>query len=132
MKALLGFCSVALLNCALLTGAQSPTTEKVMKLLAQAVLVQDNICATVAKEKNDQELASYCAIAYAGERAGLLAAASFIEAGSEEDAICAVLTVVKGVKQVNDMLLSKGVEEPLLVKQAIAIGDSLSGLCPAL
>ena len=119
------------MNCALLTGAQSPSTEKVLKLLGQVILVQDNICAAVASEKNDQQLATFCSIAYSGERAGLLAAASFLEAGDEEDAICAVLDVVKGVKQVNDMLLSRGVEEPALVKQALAIGDALQGMCPA-
>lgn len=130
MKSIVAVCLLCT-GCALLNGAESPTSERVLTLLGQAVMIQDSICAQVAKERQDQNLANTCAIAYAGERAGLIAAASFVEAGNEEDAVCAALTVVKGIKSINDLLLSKGVEEPLLVKQALSIGDVLGGLCPA-
>ena len=46
-----------------------------------------------------------------------------------ERAMCAVLDVVRGLKQINDELLNRGVEEPALVKQAIAAADALAGLC---
>lgn len=127
----LGVATLALLcgGCALLGPANEPASARVLRLLGQAVVIEDNICAQVAADQQDQKLADTCAAIYAGERAGLLAAASAIDAGNEGDAMCAVLDVAKGLRQINDELLNRGVEEPALIKQALAAADALAPLC---
>ncbi len=100
-------------------------------LVAEGVKSADSVCADVAEARNDIALAKTCAKAYDSARPLLESAETSLDAAQTDDAACKLAGAVQALFSFQVALQNVGVTLPPMVRDAIAFGSGLSGLCRA-
>lgn len=101
-------------------------------MLAKTTAAADEVCATLARTKQDAQLAKKCADAYDVIRPSLLAADSGVDAwesGSRNQVACAIGKTAAALTEIVEAVQAAGGSLPLAVPDSISFVRTVVGEC---
>ena len=133
-------CALALLvivgvRCHPATCANAPerqTARATILTVDRAVSVADELCATVARERGDAQIARTCDADYKAARPALIAAESAVDAwdsGQRGNVACTLGEATRSLGNVADALGRAGVSVPPLIVDALALSGAFGEVC---
>lgn len=109
---------------------ESPARARAaVSLVAEGVLVADKLCASVARDTKNVELARACMIGYDVARPGLTLAEELLDRGQTKSAACMLATVLDGLHKMTDALAAARVNTPPIVLDAFSFGPLFASQC---
>jgi hypothetical protein len=122
-------------GCIPVKGAESPeraTARSIVLMVAKAVQVSDNLCATYALQTKEVAVAKACADAYDLARPSLLAAETGVDTWddvAQNKLGCAVNNGVSALVQVSAVLAKEKLALPTIVTDALQLASSVKFTC---
>ncbi len=101
----------------------------VVGALARGVRAGDRLCAQLARDRKDEQLAKACAFAYDAARVSLDTADTMIDDGKLGDLPCVVAQALAYTRQMAALLEVRGVTLPPLLSRALGIAPAVTEAC---
>ena len=108
------------------------TARAAVIMFARTTVIADEACATLARTKQDAQMAKVCADAYDVARPALLAAESSVDAwesGAKNDVACSVAKASVALTKIVDAVRAGGGTLPLSIEDSLKFATSIVGEC---